>query len=250
MSELQPFLDRLIPLLGPPDGEPRPLEGGITNRNYRATFAGREHVIRLPGRDTELLGIDRAAEGRRRAAAAELGIAPPVTRDPGGPAAAWCASSSRAARSPRRTCASPACWRPLARALARLHDAGSGTRVAFSPFRVVEDYEATARAARRLDPGRLRARARARASGSRRRWATRAEHDPVLCHNDLLAGNLLVHDGDIWIVDWEYAGMRRPLVRPGQPGREQRSGSGRGGSPAGGLLRSARRRPAARHAGA
>ena len=56
-----------------------PLEGGITNRNYRATFAGSEHVIRLPGRDTELLGIDRAAEGAAASAAAELGIAPPVT---------------------------------------------------------------------------------------------------------------------------------------------------------------------------
>ena len=41
MSDLQPFLDRLIPVLGPLEGEPQPLEGGITNRNYRATFAGR-----------------------------------------------------------------------------------------------------------------------------------------------------------------------------------------------------------------
>jgi thiamine kinase-like enzyme len=33
------------------------------------------------------------------------------------------------------------------------------------------------------------------------------EHDPVLCHNDLLAGNLLVDGERIQIVDWEYAGM-------------------------------------------
>jgi thiamine kinase-like enzyme len=33
------------------------------------------------------------------------------------------------------------------------------------------------------------------------------EHEPVPCHNDLLAGNLL-HDGTgVRIVDWEYAGM-------------------------------------------
>jgi thiamine kinase-like enzyme len=33
------------------------------------------------------------------------------------------------------------------------------------------------------------------------------EHAPVLCHNDLLAGNLLVDGDDLRIVDWEYAGM-------------------------------------------
>jgi thiamine kinase-like enzyme len=32
------------------------------------------------------------------------------------------------------------------------------------------------------------------------------EHQPVLCHNDLLAGNFL-RGAQIWIVDWEYAGM-------------------------------------------
>ena len=29
----------------------------------------------------------------------------------------------------------------------------------------------------------------------------------MLCHNDLLAGNLLVDGDDLRIVDWEYAGM-------------------------------------------
>ena len=34
------------------------------------------------------------------------------------------------------------------------------------------------------------------------------EHDPVPCHNDLLAANFIRGDADqIWIVDWEYAGM-------------------------------------------
>ena len=33
------------------------------------------------------------------------------------------------------------------------------------------------------------------------------EHDPVPCHNDLLAGNYLRGTDQIWVVDWEYAGM-------------------------------------------
>ena len=33
------------------------------------------------------------------------------------------------------------------------------------------------------------------------------EHEPVPCHNDLLAGNFLRGTEQIWVVDWEYAGM-------------------------------------------
>ena len=39
-----------------------PLGGGITNRNFRVVAAGQEFVLRVGGKDTELLGIDRAAE--------------------------------------------------------------------------------------------------------------------------------------------------------------------------------------------
>ena len=54
-----------------PEGAPEPLEGGITNRNYRARFDGRDYVIRVPGKDTSLLEIDRGAErvANERAAA-------------------------------------------------------------------------------------------------------------------------------------------------------------------------------------
>ena len=71
-------LRALAPVLGEPEAEPVPLEGGITNRNYRVRFGGRDCVVRLPGKDTELLGIDREAERAATAAAAALGIGPEV----------------------------------------------------------------------------------------------------------------------------------------------------------------------------
>ena len=55
-------------------GRPRtvtPLEGGITNRNFRVDVDGESFVARAPGKDTDLLGIDRrpraggGAAGRR-----------------------------------------------------------------------------------------------------------------------------------------------------------------------------------------
>src|SRR5689334_5585102 len=60
------------------NGPPVPLEGGITNRNFRVTFAGRDCVVRLPGKDTALLGISREAERLANQVAARLGLAPHV----------------------------------------------------------------------------------------------------------------------------------------------------------------------------
>ncbi len=204
MSGLQPFLDRLIPLLGPLEGEPQPLEGGITNRNYRATFAGSEHVIRLPGRDTELLGIDRAAEGRAASAAAELGIAPPVTALLEDPPCLVCAFVP-GRQVTEEDLRAPGLLETLARTLATLHGGHREVDTAFSPFRVVEDYEATARGRGASIPEDY---ARARACAGRIEASfSGSDHGPVLCHNDLLAGNLLVEGRGIRIVDWEYAGM-------------------------------------------
>ena len=77
-AELGRIVQQLAPLLGEPEGDPRPLEGGITNRNFRARFGGADYVIRVPGKDTYLLEIDRGAERIANERAARIGIAPPV----------------------------------------------------------------------------------------------------------------------------------------------------------------------------
>src|ERR1044071_4061734 len=66
--------DRLGPLAAPPVA----LGGGITNHNFRARFGDHDAVVRIAGAETELLGIDRAAEHVATEAAAKLGIAPAV----------------------------------------------------------------------------------------------------------------------------------------------------------------------------
>ena len=55
-----------------------PIEAGITNRNYRVEVDGETFVLRLAGTDTELLGIDRAAEVEAGRVAAEAGVSPEV----------------------------------------------------------------------------------------------------------------------------------------------------------------------------
>src|SRR5438034_5922363 len=51
-----------------------PLVGGITNQNYRVDIAGETFVLRVGGKGTRLLGIDRGREHACTAIAARLGV--------------------------------------------------------------------------------------------------------------------------------------------------------------------------------
>ena len=107
MPELAAIIARLEPELGPLEGEPQPLEGGITNRNFRVNFGGTDYVVRLPGKRTQLLGIDREAECIANKAAAELGIAPKVAAlltEPSALVTAFVSGRDRRCPTPARSC--------------------------------------------------------------------------------------------------------------------------------------------------
>src|ERR1700694_6073674 len=55
-----------------------PLSGCPTNENYLVEAGGERYVVRLPGRSTELLSIDRANEVHNTKVAAETGVGPRV----------------------------------------------------------------------------------------------------------------------------------------------------------------------------
>src|SRR6478735_7044619 len=59
-------------------GEVERLTGGLTNTNYKVTTASGAYVVRLAGKDTGLLAIDRANEIYNTIAAAETGVGAPV----------------------------------------------------------------------------------------------------------------------------------------------------------------------------
>src|SRR5271154_1376890 len=76
VPRLEEILARLEPSLGALAGEPTPLSGGITNHNFRVTLGASDYVVRVHGRDTDLLGIDRDTERLPCRVAADMGIAP------------------------------------------------------------------------------------------------------------------------------------------------------------------------------
>jgi thiamine kinase-like enzyme len=186
-------------LLGPLAGDPVALDGGITNRNFRVTLGRDEYVVRCPGADTAVLGIDRNREHAATVAASRTGVGPEV-------AAFLPAFGCLVTRfvTGRPLTGEELRGPGLAEALRAVH-AGPAIPGTFSGFRVVEAYRRAA-----AERGRHATDAyRAAADLAQRIEAalTGPEHDPVPCHNDLLAGNLM-HDGErVRIVDWEYAGM-------------------------------------------
>jgi thiamine kinase-like enzyme len=210
-DDLVQIVQQLADALGQPEGNPEPLEGGITNRNYRARFGGTDYVIRVPGKDTNLLEIDRGAERIANEHAARVGIAPAVAAaldDPPAIVTVFVEGRGMDAAELRR----PALLSEVARSLRAIHELGEPLSTSFDSFRIVETYAETARGrGAELPEAYEEAHAHAAAIEG---VLTGPEHEPVPCHNDLLAGNFIagVPDegatgGKIWIVDWEYAGM-------------------------------------------
>jgi thiamine kinase-like enzyme len=190
--------------LGEPAGEPEPLEGGITNRNYRVALGGRRYVIRLPGKDTSLLGIDRGAEREANENAAAIGVAPRVVAQLDDPACLVTEFVECTEMTPELL-REPGTRELVMETVRRVHESGADLPASFDSFRVVERYRETA-ASRGGEIPEAFEEAHERA-GQIEAALSGPEHDPVPCHNDLLAGNFLRGSERIWIVDWEYAGM-------------------------------------------
>ncbi len=190
-------------MLGELEGEPVALQGGITNRNFRARFGGAEVVVRMPGKDTALLGIDRHAEAEANRCAAAAGVAPEVVELLDDPPCLVTRFVEGAPMAPPEL-REPASLEAVAAALRAVHSCPA-IAASFSPFRIVEDYAAKTTARGGSVPAAFE---RCHQAASRIETALRHRpHEPVLCHNDLLAANFLRSAEGLRVVDWEYAGM-------------------------------------------
>jgi thiamine kinase-like enzyme len=198
VSELEAAVERVWPGRA---ARVEVLGGGITNHNLKVEVDGEHFVLRVAGKDTELLGIDREIELEATRAAAAAGIGPEVVAfvEPEG----WLVTRFLdGGVPPPDRMGEPELLRRVAQALRAFHD-GPPLRGAFDSFRVVETYGQTA-----LDRGGEIPPAFAWAQAvALRIEEQRGRGDPVPCHNDLLNANFLDDGEHLWIVDWEYAGM-------------------------------------------
>lgn len=203
MHDLDVVLERLQDRLGPLEGDPQPLSGGITNRNFRVRLDGSEYVVRLPGEQSSLLGIDRTAERLASEAAARLGIGPQVF-----PAANGCLVTAFIEGRPVAGREPAELATELAAALRSFHESGVELPVRFAVGELLQQYARTVgERGRALPDGYALA-----VSVAARVGAAVGNVEARPCHDDLLAANIIRSRGAgrLMIVDWEYAGMGDP----------------------------------------
>lgn len=190
-------------------GTPRiaPLEGGITNRNYKVTDESGAYVVRL-GDDIAVHNIMRFNELAASRAAHAAGLSPRVVHAAPGllvldyiDGRPFTAEDVRdPAKLERILPLIRACHRDIPKHL-------RGPALIFWVFQVVRDYGATLRAGGSAHLARLPellaiAETLEQAAGP---------FEIVFGHNDLLAANILDDGERLWLVDWDYAGFNTPL---------------------------------------
>jgi thiamine kinase-like enzyme len=181
------------------------LGGGITNHNVKVEMGGEQFVLRVAGKDTSLLGIDRRVELAATEAAAALGIGPEVVEfvEPEG----WLVTRFIEGEIPSlERMRELELLARVADALRRFHE-GPPIPGRFDSFRVVEEYREIA-----LGRGGSVPDSYEWAHEVARRIETlRDGVEARPCHNDLLNANFLDDGERLRIVDWEYAGMGDPF---------------------------------------
>lgn len=179
-----------------------PLEGGITNRNYRVDVGNDSFHLRLAGENTSMLGIDRECEYQAAIIAGQSGIGPQVVYfiEPEGYLVTRFVHGRPILPQELRQ---PENIQRVAERLRNIHSlpAIPGT---FNAFQVVREYAQIARRYTVPFPENFG-------------WLIGQMNDaeagllasPLMqkpCHNDLVNANFLLGE-KLYILDWEYAGM-------------------------------------------
>lgn len=181
------------------------LSGGITNENYKVDVGDESFVVCVSGAKTSLLGIDRERERAINKAVAELGIAPEVihaTQD-GHLVTRFIEGASLSEEDVRQH----KNITRIANTIRKFHSI-SDMPWYFCAFNVVKNYTKVAEDHDATFPEEFpwllehMQQIEQTLQQKKRRLC--------LCHNDLLSGNF-IDDGEIRIIDWEYAGIGDPF---------------------------------------
>lgn len=175
------------------------LSGGISNFSA-LVGADQRFVVRIDGVNPELNGLNRQAEWRVLHSAYRAGIAPCpryFNPDLGSLVCDYLEPEPSANETVSQVATLLATIHSLP---ARHHRMGLGERIT----RYEQQLALRSHTSSALDQCRQPIRDLLKTSEQRQIM-------PVLCHNDLLRANRIVHRGSLWAIDWEYCAMGDPL---------------------------------------
>ncbi len=191
--------------------EVEPLAGGLTNTNYKVTTPGGCYVVRISGKDTGLLAIDRENEAHNTRAASESGVGAPFVAAVPEHDALVLGFLDGEVMSPEKLQRGDRIAR-VADACRRLH----GARRFLQDFDMFEIQRGYIRVVQergfRLPDRYLEFEPQVRALEQ----AMRARSEPTVpCNNDLLAENFIDAGGELRLIDYEYSGNNEPCFELG-----------------------------------
>lgn len=194
----------------------QPLSGGLTNSNFCVTVDGTPYFVRVPGKSTELLAIDRKNEVHNSRAATEAGVAPRVLYhlpefD------VMVLEFVNGKTMSKELLNQPGMPIRMAQSIKKLH-AGPRFYSDFNMFRLTEYYLKLCEERDIKIPDGYR---------ERMPTVTRIEEamsvrplPTVPCNNDLLAENYIDDGETLWLVDYEYSGNNDPTFELGNTCQE------------------------------
>ena len=185
-----------------------PLEGGMTNRNYRVRCDGRQFVVRL-GHDLPEHGVMRFNELAAARAAHAAGISPEVVFAGDGVLVSRFIEGRTLSAQDLRA---PRLLAPVVDLLRRCHHQLPlhlrGPVLTFWVFQVIRHYAGVLRD----EPHNpLADRLAALSALALRLEQAVGPIQLVFGHNDLLAANFIDDGQRLWLIDWDYAGFNSPL---------------------------------------
>jgi len=204
-NELTPIINRIPAWAGVDDIQVERI-AGLTNRNYRVTVNDERFVLRVSGKNTPILGINRQHEAAALKFASTLGIGPEVFAlllPEGHLVTRWVDGRHWEAAEFR----TPEHVRMLTETVKRVHSMPPSGSI-FSPFQRVEAYVKTACGFAVPFPPNFDGfiETMQLVEAEQRRDSSDWQH---FCHNDLVSVNYLYcqEDQAIKILDWEFAGL-------------------------------------------
>ena len=182
------------------------LPGGLTNQNFKVIDATGSYVVRFSS-DVVHLGIDREVELCCLKNVESIGVAPHLVYSESGVlVTSFVEGASLTDESANRRAVLFAVVNAFKQLHNPLHDLHG--RIFFvSPYRSITEHIRTIREHNIPIDGDLEQ----YSAVTRKLYSSLPPFVPVLCHADLVGGNVIFDGKKAWLIDWEYAGMGDPL---------------------------------------
>ncbi len=184
--------------------------GGMSNKNFKITFEGKNYVLRVPGNGSEGM-VERSNEEFNASAACELGVNPPIRYFNPKSGIKLADFIDNAETLNAATIQRQDNMRKIAKIYQCVHNSHIRLRNEFNIFHEIEKYDRLMESAgATMYEGWEDIRPKVLALENH---LNKIGVDLKPCHNDALYENFIkATDGIIYLIDWEYSGMNDPMA--------------------------------------